>query len=134
MNPYSAPVSATVAASEDDRITRLGGINRLPYFLGGLGLGVVGLIPILGLLAQLVGLPILAWHRMKQVGYHPALGLLILIPLVNIWPGVICLAAPKGYRYTRKLDTAGKVIIGLLVGFLALVILLVVFGVFASRH
>lgn len=88
---------------------------------------LIAFIPLLGL-ANLILSPVLAWHRMKNVGYHPALGLLILVPIANLWAGIICLASPAGYRYSRKLDLVGKIIVGILIGIIALAVIALVFA------
>jgi tetrahydromethanopterin S-methyltransferase subunit B len=122
VNPY-APSTAPLATG-DARVSHenLGGLTRQHYFFGWLGMVVLAFIPLLGIVNLIIS-PVLACYRMKNVGYHPALGLLILVPIANIWAGLICLAAPTGYRYSKKLDTTGKVIMGILIGLIVLVIL-----------
>ncbi len=122
-NPYAAPATSPTAPRTSKRA--LGGLRRGQYALGLLGMLVVAVIPFLGLI-NLILSPILAWHRMKNVGYHPAMGLLVLVPIANIWAGLICLAAPEGYRYSRKLDRTGKIIMGIFIGLIVVSIAAVV--------
>jgi hypothetical protein len=49
----------------------------------------------------------------------------LIVPLLNIWVAIQCIAAPEGYAQHKTLDTAGKVIIGLFPGAIVLVIALV---------
>ena len=125
-NPYAAPEATDHIAPDDghDVPDDMGGITRGQFWLGYLGSIIVGfliafLFPPAVLLLYVI-IPILACFRMKNVGYHPALGLLILVPVANIWAGILCGAAPTGYRHTKKLDTIGKVIIGIIIGLFVL--------------
>ncbi|MBA3699127.1 MAG: hypothetical protein H0W78_09750 [Planctomycetes bacterium] len=123
-NPYAPSQAPIIAAKAEVALGNLGGLTRQHYFFGWLGMVVLAFIPILGIL-NLVVSPVLACYRMKNVGYHPALGLLIFVPIANIWVGLLCLAAPEGYRYTKKLDTIGKVVAGIFIGLIVLVIVMV---------
>ncbi len=119
-NPYAAPTTNPSAVVNPGRRI-YGGLRRGKYALYLLGMMVIAFIPFLGLITLILS-PIAAWHRMKNVGYHPALGLLILVPIANLWAALICLAAQTGYRDSRKLDTTGKVILGIFIGLIVLVI------------
>lgn len=52
-----------------------------------------------------------------------------MVPLLNIFVGIRCIAYPEGYEDHKTLDTPAKVIIGIFVGLLVLVILVAVLAV-----
>lgn len=108
------------------------GIRRVPYFLGTLVLGALNFAVALGGSAELslvfsivlliLSLMLVA-SRLRNIGSNGWWCLLMLIPIVNIFVGLRCLAMPEGYRDHRTLDTAGKVVIGLFIGIFVLGIL-----------
>ena len=135
-NPFAAPSVYGDVASENMPRREYGGIGRAAYF--GLGFLVNVLIQlvqtaavaanssalIIGTLPfAIVGACALAWQRCKNIGMNPWWGLGIMIPILNIFVGLRCLAYPEGYEDHKTLDGAAKVIIGL---FLALFLFAVI--------
>ena len=118
-----------------------GGIGRLAYF---------GLIFLTGLISNLltyalattlsivvIAVPImnlavgvfLIGLRLKNTGYSPWWCLGIFVPFLNILIAVRCIACPEGYAVHKKLDTIGKIIIGLFLLAIVLGLVLAVSGV-----
>lgn len=64
--------------------------------------------------------------RLQNIGKSGWWSLLCLIPIANLYIGVLCLFAPAGYERSKKLDTPAKVILSIIIGFIALMILVVV--------
>lgn len=64
--------------------------------------------------------------RLQNIGKSGWWSLLCLIPIANLYIGVLCLFAPAGYERSKKLDTPAKVILSIIIGFIALMILIVV--------
>lgn len=134
-NPYSPP-QADIAVRNVSR--EYGGIRRLHYFGLSMLLGIaqsvisVATTPIdtngtmsCGVLFIFVILSLLlVYFRLKNIGMNPWWALGLVIPILNIFIGVRCLAFQEGYADTKKLDTAGRVIVGIiLLGILALLAL-----------
>lgn len=67
-------------------------------------------------------------QRLKNLGYGGLWVLGIFVPILNLIVLVRCLAGPEGYADHKTLDTAGKVIVGLILGLFVLVIGLVALG------
>ena len=49
--------------------------------------------------------------------------LLMFVPFANIYIGVKCAVCPEGYQDTKKLDTAGKILAGIFIGFVVLMVI-----------
>ena len=126
--PYATP-KADLSTAATTR--HYGGLRRLPYF----GIGIVLQLAQIGLAATgneglilaglgvgIIGAIVTAVLRTQNIGGNKWWGLLIIVPLANLIIAVRCLIYPEGYADTRELDTAGKVIAGIL----ALAVLLVV--------
>jgi len=80
-------------------------------------------IPIAALLIlfpAIVGGIALAYQRCKNIGMNPWWSLGIMVPFLNIFVGLRCLAYPEGYEDHKTLDTPAKVILGILVTLLVL--------------
>ena len=137
-NPYVAPETT----SEIIPRTEYGGIGRLAYFGAGFGLNIlqnilqvvavqagseIAVFPIIGV--AVIGHLVLAAYRLKNIGSSPWWCLGLLVPLLNIFIGFRCLICPEGYADTKKLDTAGKIIAGIILGLFVLIIVLVVLAV-----
>jgi len=137
-SPY-APPRAEPAAGMSVAAPALGGLRRLPYFLLVIGLYVVqlaltvilaksgvdsveGLISIAGIGGNLV----LAGLRLKNIGGNPWWCLLLFVPFANIYIMVKCLAFQEGYEFEGRLDSAGRLIVGLVLGSFVLLIVLAV--------
>ena len=133
-DPSQPPIEARVESLSQPK--HYVGIRRLPY------LGVIIVLAILqGFLAPelahsyssgagalfMVVYLFPAYYRLKNIGMNPWWCLLMLVPLANLLVVFRCLAFQEGYEDTKKLDTAGKVITFLVLGF---VILLIIGGVF----
>ncbi|MFK8111084.1 MAG: hypothetical protein AB8B91_02725 [Rubripirellula sp.] len=146
-NPYAA--STTLETSNAMTASRsYGGIGRLAYFGYSFAAGVIYNIVLVGAgaiggeNAALAIIPILLiyfgvlfWivaQRMINAGYSAWWCVGMIIPILNILVGVRAIACPEGYADHRTLDTAGKVIIGLFFGAIALAVLGVVLVGFAS--
>jgi len=70
--------------------------------------------------------------RLQNIGMSGWWSLLMLVPIANLFISVYCLAYPEGYEDSKEMDTAGKIISGVILGCLVLVVLLVLIGVAAS--
>ncbi len=134
INPYAAPSQESMATEVfPDR--DYGGIGRAAYFglsfaIGVLNnivqyaadkagaTGVVLVTAIIGLVVTIV----LAVQRLKNLGYSGWWTIGLIVPILNILVGLRCLAAPEGYADHKTLDTAGKIIIGLVIGLFVLVV------------
>ena len=53
------------------------------------------------------------YFRLKNIGMNPWWCLVAIVPLANLLISIRCLIFPEGYQDTKKLDTAGKVITGI---------------------
>jgi len=104
-----------------------GGIRRLGYFLGMIGVAVINAvftsaaqgesgIAFLGMIITVTASFILVVNRLHNIGKSGWLSLLIIIPIANLFVGIPCLVLPEGYQDTKKLDITGKVIVGILIG------------------
>ena len=81
------------------------------------------------LVVSLVGMGFGLWiavQRLINVGLSGWWVLGLIVPILNIWVGFQCLAAPEGYAQHKTLDTAGKVIIGVFLGAIVLFIAIAV--------
>lgn len=113
------------------------GIGRLAYF--GILIGITlltailqravasepsaaGVVPVLSVAVCFV--PVVL--RLQNIGKSGWWSLSCLIPIANLYIGVLCLFAPAGYERSKKLDTPAKVILSIIIGFIALMILIVV--------
>jgi uncharacterized membrane protein YhaH (DUF805 family) len=139
-NPYQSPLDDTLAVPLDEPLRDYGGIGRLAYvgysFLVGVvanGLAVAAAgteagpailgIAVIGLIAMSLYVVV---QRLKNMGYSAWWSLLIFVPLANILVGLRCLICPQGYADTKKLDTAGKVVTGIVVVLFLLFVLALV--------
>jgi len=148
LNPYAAPNVVVDNPKSEGYRKSYGGIGRLAYFgytslaavvyqvlvmglvsfAGGAGDNVLLLVlPIL--LAYLGVLMFVVAKRMINCGYSPWWCVGIIVPLVNILVGFRALCCPEGYADHKKLDTASKTTIGIIIGAF---LLLVLFAVIAS--
>lgn len=137
-NPFAAPAT-TEYATENSEGRTYGGIGRLAYFgfsfLINLVSGVLqyavaaGEMGWLFLIVSFIGLGFGIWiavQRLINVGLSRWWVLGLIVPILNIWVAVQCIAAPEGYAQHKTLDTAGKVIIGVFLGLFVLLIAIVV--------
>ena len=136
-NPFAAPATAGYA-TENFQGRTYGGIGRLAYFGYSFLINIVsgvlqaalaagemgGLVLIVSVVGMVFGIWI-AVQRLINVGLSGWWVLGLIVPLLNIWVAIQCIAAPEGYAQHKTLDTAGKVIIGLFLGGIVLVIALV---------
>ena len=122
---------------------RYGGMNRLTYFLSYIGLSIASnvlqfvlvlaapdLAP-LALVVMIASFGVLIYlivQRLKNLGYSGLWALALVVPLLNLLLVIRCLAAPEGYADHKTLDTAGKVIVGVILGLFVLAIGLVFLG------
>lgn len=126
-NPYSAPRSSTAPRRRSSTAAQsYPGIGRLHYFLLSFGINILAIIPILGLIIALVGGIYVVVQRLKNIGYNAWLAILMIVPIANIWVGFVCIAAPEGYADHKTLDTAGKVIAGIILSVFVLAILIAI--------
>jgi len=142
-NPYQAPTTVPQMSDQwqGKQSKGYGGIGRLTYFLSSVGVVVVDTIveitaeqngwgeivlaaAIIGLIANFA----LATSRLKNLGYRGLWVLGMFVPLLNIIVAVRCVAAPEGYADHKTLDTAGKIIVGIVIALIALLILAVSFA------
>lgn len=116
-NPYAAPSSSTAPRRRSTTAAKTyPGIHRLPYFGLSLLFNALSLIPIAGIIIGLIGGMYIAVQRLKNVGYHPLFCLFLFVPIANLWISFICIGAPEGYADHKTLDTAGKTILGIMIG------------------
>ena len=114
---------------QDKQENKYGGIRRTGYFLGILGIFVLYIvaqatavaanepgIASIGLIITLVPLFILVVNRLHNIGTSGWWSLLIIVPFGNLFVGATCAIYPEGYKDTKKLDTAGKILAGILIG------------------
>lgn len=121
---YSAPEARLEMPAETGEF---GGYNRLQYFLISIaiGLGNVALtglfadtpaVALLGMAAAVVASIYVIVMRLKNVGSSPWWVLAFIVPLLNIYAGLMCLAFPAGYARHKQLDGPAKIIIALFLG------------------
>jgi len=120
-----------------------GGIRRLGYFFGTLGLsaslqiymGIFHLKPdpttifielFIEFILVLSLTFVLVVNRLRNIGMSGWWSVGMLVPIANVYLGVKCLACPEGYQDTKKLDSAGKVIAGIFIGVLTFCITVIV--------
>jgi uncharacterized membrane protein YhaH (DUF805 family) len=103
----------------------IGGIRTVGAEAGSVPI-VLATIPV-----ALTGTIALAFQRCKNLGMNPWWSLGLLVPILNIFIGLRCLAFPEGYEDHRTLDAPAKVVVGLFLALLSLIIasaLLVMMG------
>jgi uncharacterized membrane protein YhaH (DUF805 family) len=148
-NPYTPPREAyqPPVRKELEFAPQYPGYGRLRYFLtnliitvvfyaimfavifaalgsgGGEGAGgaIMIVILVLGLGVMVVSF-YTAYQRVKNLGMSGWALLWTLVPIMNMWIGWRMFACPAGYEDHRTLDTAGKVISGIVIGLIALMI------------
>lgn len=146
-NPFEAPATLDADPPTLDLLGRYGGIGRLVYFVGSCAVAIVfngvlsyvayaradkvaaiepeaslDVVQIVSNILYLGGVLYLCALRMKNCGYSQLWCLGILVPLLNILVAVRAIACPEGYADHHKLDTAGKILIGLsLLAFVAVI-------------
>ena len=131
---YSAPEAELATSYTGD----YPGLDRLQYFLYSLGVGIVNMVLSVVLMDSPLSMVILlaaigasVWiivQRLQNVGMNGWWTLAFIVPFLNIYIGLVCLAFPPGYKTHKTFDTAAKVLMGLFIGF----ILLGVIGVVAA--
>lgn len=141
INPYQAGYE--VPDEETFGPERLyGGIGRAGYFLGYIAIsfgesflsmaafsvtepldqGAETLIMLITGVATIA----ISWYRMTNQGCSGWWGVASIIPLINVFVFIRCVVYPEGYADHRTMDTAGKIIGGLLALFLVLIVAMVV--------
>ena len=80
--------------------------------------------------AVLITIPM--YFRIKNIGWHPLLCLLGLIPIVALVVSIPCLLCPRGYADTKKLDVIAKVIVFIILGLLAVGIVAAIIAALGS--
>ena len=110
-----------------------GGIGRLAYVGCLVALGLIqallsaatptveGYSALAFVFAVLQFVPVV--FRLKNIGMTGWWAILMLVPLANLVIGGYCLACPEGYQDSKELDTAGRVIVAVIVGLLVLAVL-----------
>ncbi len=142
-NPYQPPVVPGEAAPDAPRtwpgVSRLGFVFLLIGALFATGVFVRLTQPwinksALGVhLALYLPLALATVPRIRNIGRHPALALLILIPLLNFFALLPCFILPPGFETHQKFDPAAKIIFGLIIlAVVGLVIFMVWAGQFAT--
>ncbi len=106
-----------------------GGLRRLAYVACLVVIGIIvalvdsvtepGLLELLTLLAALAAALYLMVLRFRNQGATGWWVLAAFVPLVNLYIGVRALAYPEGYADRRRLDLAGKAVVFVAVGVLA---------------
>lgn len=117
-------------------VRQYGGIRRLAYWIGLIGILVINQVFIVvtqgNPIAALFGFAIiitlafvLMVNRLRNIGMSEWWSLLILVPLGNLFLGVECGIYPEGYSDTKRLDLAGRILTWITFGCLVVVILAV---------
>ncbi|NND96350.1 MAG: hypothetical protein HKN47_03350 [Pirellulaceae bacterium] len=146
-NPYAATSTLETQAMPAPTGS-YGGIGRLAYFgysflaaivynialvAMGAALGENAMFAVIPLMLIYFG--VLFWiiaQRMINAAYSPWWCLGMLVPILNILVGIRAIACPEGYGDHGQLDTAGKIIIGLFLGMIALAVIAVVVSIAAA--
>ena len=142
-NPFEAPADSFEPAAEQFPHREYGGIGRGAYFgisfvvgiinnilqFALINAGVPEAVIALGIIGFIVGI-VLGVKRLQNMGYSGWWILGLIVPILNIVVALRCLACPEGYADHKKLDSAGKIILGL---FFGLILLMVLFVVLAAR-
>lgn len=146
-NPFSAPdVFGDISGQTTPARQYFGGLRRLPYFgygfLLNVGIRVIQSIAIaegapwialLMLPVSIIGALALAYQRCLNIGMNPWWCLGLIVPILNIFVALRCIAYPEGYEHHKTLDTPAKVLIGLFLAAFVFVLFAVVI-VLAGRH
>lgn len=116
------------AENDSPHLERSEGMGRLAYFLCLLGVIIIptGLDIAYRILKISRGFENLWWvglflflyalasaYRVKNMGYNSLVGVISIVPLLGVLFAFWCLAMPENYRYKRKLDVPGIVIVSL---------------------
>ena len=80
-----------------------------------------------GIVVGLVVQVVLIFLRIKNLGYSGLYFLLVFVPFINILPLFQATICPTGYADTKKLDTIGSVLAGLILLPIAVYLLLLLF-------
>lgn len=141
VNPYTGPAANHGVSNSFEQPLEYPGIGRLAYFglqfvltivlyavlfLVIMGAGAVesieAVIPgfLILMVIGLVGGLFIAVKRVQNIGMSGWAVLWSLVPIISIWISWRMIACPAGYEHHRQLDTAGKVISGLMIGLFAL--------------
>lgn len=128
--PNSAvrPVASTAISPDGGHPTtkKYGGIRRTPYNLGILGALIVGGMVSRGsdtgmILTTIIFFP-LGILRLKNIGTSAWWILLAFVPIGNFLLGLRLMFYPEGFEETKKLDTAAKTSIYIILGFVVILI------------
>ncbi len=120
---------------------KYGGIGRIGYWVSSfflLMLNVVFMasgepgIALLGMLLVIFLSFALVASRLHNVGMSGMYALLILVPFANIYVGFLCAVCPAGYHDTKKLDTAGQMMVGIFLSLLAIFFIAVILAIIDS--
>ena len=91
------------------------------------------LIALLMLPVSIIGAMALAYQRCVNIGMNPWWCLGLIVPILNIFVGLRCIAYPEGYEHHKTLDTPAKVLIGLFLAAFVFALFAIVI-VLAGRH
>ncbi|MGB6219879.1 GYF domain-containing protein [Haloferula sp.] len=158
LNPYAAPSSTITATRDSAQTLEYPGIGRLAYFLWQMGISVIaygllfavilgssgsggseGIAGLFILVVMIVGVAavFLGVKRVQNLGMSGWAILWSLVPIISVWISWRMFACPAGYHDHKQLDTAGKVLTGILIVFFILAVVANVFvavsGVETSR-
>ena len=75
---------------------------------------------------------VLLCERLNNIGHSGWWALLVIVPIVNIFLLVYCLACPKDFKYTKRFDSTGVIIASVVSAILIIMLLLVLVGVFIT--
>ncbi len=121
-NPYTSPQS-DLGDVMAQGAREYPGLNRLMFFLTGLGAVVILFLiawfsksgpegPLVGLAVAFVGV-VISVQRVRNIGWSGWWGLLQLVPVASFVQTIFLISAPAGYADTKRFDTAGKILLGI---------------------
>jgi predicted Zn finger-like uncharacterized protein len=132
----------------DGQVKDYGGISRAAYFWGNVIIGTIRWIsfiairesqdePTFGAIVGIISFAAviyLAANRMENIGWSGWWGALIVVPIINTFIVIPCLVFQQGYRDTKKLDTDGKIIAGILLSLIVFILIIFVALVHTKTH
>ena len=143
-NPYQSPETSSQSEADPVQVPEnMPGIGRAVFWgfvivwrvtetLIVVALAESGISPVSAIVVTVgfLGVALIpVYYRLKNLGSNPMWCLLSFVPLINLLLFIRCMIFPTGYVLTKQLDTAAKLMIGLVgIVLVAVVILFVASG------